>query len=205
MAEFQYTTVPGKLKKLLSKIQEVGVPSKASIKWLKSIGFKSSNDGTLLTILKFINFIDSSNVPTKKWKDYRGTNHAQVLASAIREGYKDLYATYPDAQSRSASELEHVFSTSSNAGKQVIQKTVGTFQSLCKQADFSASGVLKPSGTPDLTSPAVPPPIVPSVGQTQPSLHIDIQVHISPDAKSDQIDQIFSSMAKHLYKSKDTS
>jgi hypothetical protein len=33
-----------------------------------------------------------------------------------------------------------------------------------------------------------------------PTLHIDIQIHISPDAPSDQIDQIFASMAKHLYR-----
>lgn len=33
-----------------------------------------------------------------------------------------------------------------------------------------------------------------------PQLHIDIQIHISPDASPDQIDQIFASMAKHLYK-----
>lgn len=31
-----------------------------------------------------------------------------------------------------------------------------------------------------------------------PSIHIDIQIHITPDAKPDQIDQIFASMAKHL-------
>ena len=30
------------------------------------------------------------------------------------------------------------------------------------------------------------------------ALHIDVQIHISPDASSDQIDQIFASMAKHL-------
>ena len=205
MAEFQYTTVSGKLKKLLSKIREVGVPPKASNRWLKSIGFKSSNDGTLLTILKFINFIDSSSVPTEKWKDYRGTNHAQVLASAIREGYADLYATYPDAHSRNADELNHVFSTSSNAGKQVIGLTVRTFQNLCEQADFSASGVRKPLGTPDVLPSEVAPPSVPSMGQAQPSLHIDIQVHISPDATPNQIEQIFSSMAKHLYNGKDAS
>jgi hypothetical protein len=200
MAEFQYTTVPGKLKKLLSKIHEVGVPSKASNKWLKSIGFNSSNDGTLLTILKFIHFIDSSNVPMAKWTEYRGTNHAHVLASAIREGYADLYATYPDAHSRNVSELENVFSTSSSAGKQVIGLTVRTFQKLCEQADFSASGVPKHPGTPDVL-----PSGVPSMGHAQPSLHIDIQVHISPDAKPEQIEQIFSSMAKHLYKGKDAS
>lgn len=33
-----------------------------------------------------------------------------------------------------------------------------------------------------------------------PSLHIDVQIHISPDASSDQIDHIFASMAKHLGK-----
>jgi hypothetical protein len=33
----------------------------------------------------------------------------------------------------------------------------------------------------------------------QPSVHIDIQVHIDPAATSDQIDQIFASMARHLY------
>jgi hypothetical protein len=32
-----------------------------------------------------------------------------------------------------------------------------------------------------------------------PSIHIDIQIHISPEASISQIDQIFASMAKHLY------
>jgi hypothetical protein len=32
-----------------------------------------------------------------------------------------------------------------------------------------------------------------------PSVHVDVQVHISPDATADQIDAIFASMAKHLY------
>ncbi|MCW5863178.1 MAG: hypothetical protein KIT52_08740 [Anaerolineae bacterium] len=32
-----------------------------------------------------------------------------------------------------------------------------------------------------------------------PAIHIDIQIHISADAKPEQIDQIFASMAKHLY------
>ena len=33
-----------------------------------------------------------------------------------------------------------------------------------------------------------------------PTLHIDIQIHIPPEASPEQIDSIFSSMAKHLYK-----
>jgi hypothetical protein len=33
-----------------------------------------------------------------------------------------------------------------------------------------------------------------------PDVNINLQIHISADASSDQIDQIFASMAKHLYK-----
>lgn len=35
-----------------------------------------------------------------------------------------------------------------------------------------------------------------------PSININIQVHISPDATPEQIEQIFASMARHLYKNK---
>lgn len=38
----------------------------------------------------------------------------------------------------------------------------------------------------------------PSDKKSRPSLHIDIQIHISPESSADQIEQIFASMAKHL-------
>ena len=34
---------------------------------------------------------------------------------------------------------------------------------------------------------------------SEPSLHIDVQVHIDATASAEQIDQVFASMAKHLY------
>jgi hypothetical protein len=35
--------------------------------------------------------------------------------------------------------------------------------------------------------------------QKYPTMHIDLQIHISPDAKPEQIDKIFASMREHLY------
>lgn len=204
MAEFPYTTVHGKLKALLAKVREVGVPPKASVVWLKSIGFTSSNDASLLTVLKYIGMLDGSSVPTEVWRNYRGAHHGRVLANAIRDGYSELFAVYPDAQSRSSTDIEHVISTSSSAGKQAIGKTVRTFQVLCEAADFSATGVQPPDAkpkatiTPDPANAQLPP--AQQSGDDGPSLHIDIQVHISPDSTPDQIDKIFESMAKHLYK-----
>jgi hypothetical protein len=60
---------------------------------------------------------------------------------------------------------------------------------------------------PAMHAPVVsqPPGVnAPSVqGRNGPSVHIDVQIHISPEANADQIEQIFKSMAKHLYGAKD--
>ncbi len=205
MAEFTYTTVPGKLKPLFAKLREVGVPPKATVQWLKSLGFTSSNDSSLLGVLKFVGFIDTNGVPTPRWSSFRGANHKKVLGDAVREGYEDLFAVYPDAWERSQADLEHVFSTSSSGGRQVIAKTVSTFKSLAELAEFAPVGAqtdLHMSSGP-LHVPVSAPEILAASGRDVqgggPSVHIDIHVHIAPEASADQIDQLFAAMAKHLY------
>jgi len=205
MADYAYTTVPGKIKTLLAKIREVGVPKKVTVQWLKTVGFKSSNDASLIGILKFIGLTDSSGVPTPKWTQYRGANHKQVLGQAIREGYADLFAVYPDANQRSQADLDHVFSTSSSGGKQVIGKTVSTFKALAEQAEFAPVNEqtdLRMAAGPLHTPAGQAPPVAARPPAQGPTLHIDIQVHISPEASPDQIEQVFASMAKHLYGAK---
>jgi hypothetical protein len=206
MADFVYTTVPGKIKTLLAKIRQVGVPPKATVQWLKTLGFSSSNDSTLLGVLKFVGLIDSNSVPTPAWASYRGSNYKSVLGDAIRRGYAELFSVYPDADRRSQTELDHVFSTNSTGGKQVVAKTIGTFKALADEAEFSALGEVTDHPTP-ISSVALPvsapqSPICQSGLGVLPGLHIDVQVHISPEASPDQIDQIFASMAKHLYGAK---
>jgi hypothetical protein len=113
-----------------------------------------------------------------------------------------MYAVYADAHTRSTADLENVISTSSTGGKSVIALTVRTFKALCEAADFPAQSDLQmnipgPLHTP--ISPAGPAQATPPQSRGGPSVHIDIQVHISPEANADQIEQIFASMAKHLY------
>ncbi len=213
MADFAYTTVPGKIKPLLAKIREVGVPNKATQAWLKSVGYRSSADPTLIGVLKQIGFVDASGVPTSRWAAYRGADHKKVLGAAIRQGYADLFAVYPNAPDRSATDLEHVFSTSSSAGRQVIGKTVSSFRTLCEQAEFGPVSeqtdltlTTGPVHSPLTSTAPAPASRTPAQSQSpqSPSVHIDIQVHISPEATATQIDQVFKSMAKHLYGVKDT-
>jgi len=188
----------------------VGIPPKATVQWLKTIGFKSSNDASLLGILKAIGLVDTSGVPMSVWSNYRGVHHKKVLGEAIRTGYAELFAVYPDAWQRDNTDLEHVFSTRSTAGKQVVSKTVATFKALCECAEFGAA---ENQPSPVVHTGPIHAPVSNSSAQSvhsvarngpNPSVHIDIQIHISPEASTDQIDQIFKSMAKHLYGAKDS-
>jgi Family of unknown function (DUF5343) len=205
MSEVIYTTVAGKIKPLLEKIKTVGIPPKVTNGWLKTIGFTSSNDSSLIGVLKIAQLIDSSQVPTPLWQKFRGSNGAKDLAQGIRKGYAELFGVYPDAHSRSNSELENVFSQSSKAGRQAISKAVSTFKNLSSAADFSQMDDPVSASTETFETSALHQPVgVSAPSRTQgrgasPNLHIDVQVHVSADASPEQIDQIFASMAKHLY------
>jgi hypothetical protein len=183
-------------------------PAKVTGAWLKTIGFTSSNDSSLIGVLKFIGFIDQGGIPTAVWTAFRGSKHKAILGEAIRKGYAELYAVYPDAHRRSNTDLSHVFNTSSSAGAQVITKTVQTFKALVEDAEFS--DLSPPTETTMHSGPLHTPlatgsPQIPAPKQMHdgPALHIDIQIHISPESTSEQIEKIFESMAKHLYGRKD--
>jgi hypothetical protein len=63
----------------------------------------------------------------------------------------------------------------------------------------AASAATKPSKSVRKEAETSAPP--PQTGQTmaRPAIHLDFQIHIAADASPDQIEQIFASMAKHLY------
>jgi len=208
VAAYPYTPVTAKLKTLLQKVRSTGIPPKLSAAHLKTLGFTSSNDASMIGVLKFIGLVDGSGIPTPLWSEYRGQSHRTVLGTAIKRGYADLFAVYPDANSRSVADLTHVFSTSSSGGEQVIKQTVQTFRSLVEEGEFGGSGTHSetalPAGTLHTPAAASMAPGLPARATVNagPAVHIDIQIHISPESTADQIDKIFESMAKHLYGSK---
>jgi hypothetical protein len=196
MVDYVYTTVTGKIKPLLDKIRSVGVPQKVTTAWLKTIGFTSSNDGSLLGVLKFIGLTDQSGIPTPTWSAYRGAKHRAVLGEAIRKGYAELYAVYPDAHQRTNGDLTHVFNTSSTAGAQVVGKTVATFKALVEEAEFPVSSEPEqmtmrsgPLHTPAAPHAAQIPSMPHQAAHGAPGLHIDIQIHISPESTPQQVDK----------------
>ena len=204
MPEFPYVAVPNKLKSFLEDIKLLGIPENVSGSWLKTVGYTSSNDTSIPKVMEFVDFIDSSRKPTEKWRLFRDDKSSGfVLADAIKEGYSTLYQVYPDAHQRSEADLMNFFRTHTEAGDQSVRRTARTFKMLCSLAHFdhTPESEFVPEGE-YAPMPAFRPPVQPQIGNqvVAPPVTVDIQIHISYDTSVEQIDQVFASMAKHLYK-----
>ncbi|MDH5449561.1 MAG: DUF5343 domain-containing protein, partial [Candidatus Bathyarchaeota archaeon] len=95
---YTYTPKLGSLKEFLQRIKskKLGVPDRVTTRYLVSIGYKSSNDRPIVRILQSIEFIDSNGVPTQSFNDFRTAKSKQVMASALRKTYAELFQIYPD-------------------------------------------------------------------------------------------------------------
>lgn len=201
-----YTTVPGKISDLFAKIRETGVPNKATNDWLKTLGLRSSNDRSLLSVLKQIDFVDSNQVPTPAWKQYRGADHKAVLGRAITVGYADLFQTYPDAHNRSNTDISHVFSTKSDAGKQAIDKMVSTFKNLAALAEFSnmpaaAAGHPLTDDNSPVGAGEASTPITAPIAPTASRLAVNVNIALTlPETSNDAVfAAFFKAMREHLF------
>lgn len=200
MVEYPYVLSPGKLKKFLEHIQSAGVPPKITTEYLSSVGFKSSNDRRVVSVLKFINFADTNGVPTDEYRWFRNKEKAKlVMAKSLKAAYKSLFGTFSDADRKDTEALRNYFSTHTTAGEQVVNATVTTFKALCEFADFEA----EPEGTVESTKAeleseaSVNRQVMPAIS-SQPQININIQLQL-PETKDPEIyDNLFSALKKHL-------
>jgi hypothetical protein len=196
MAEYPYVKVQEKLKKYLQHIQTAGIPTKVSQEYLKSAGFTSSNDLKILGVLRSIGFIDNSGTPSEDYKNYRNTRIAsQVLGDAIKQGYSELFAMYPNANQQDGEALRNFFSSHTTAGGQVISAMVSTFNTLCAEANFEVAAIppvaeVRASPAPSHANPA-------RILDTQ-SLTVNVQITLPETTNSDVYKEIFKAMRMHL-------
>jgi hypothetical protein len=201
MSEIPYTPLTGKIKTYFGKFQEAGKPTKVNYPWLESLGYRSSNDGYMIGVLKYIKFVDSSGVPTDFWNQYKDLSKSKaVLAQAIKQGYAELFATYQDANKRSREEIYSFFSSKSGKAKTTVDLMVNTFVNLCELADFEAinTSTIQPSPT-STPTPATQTAIhlpIPSEGGIKLDVSIRIELPVTQDA--DVYDKIFKSLKKYL-------
>lgn len=140
MTSYPYILKTGTIKSFMKKLPSVGVPDKVTQTYVYSLGFKSVNDRPVISVLKFIGFIDSSGSPTEKYKQYRNRSiSSKVLGNSVREAYADVFKVYPDAHKKDHETLRNFFSTHTHLGERAINSIVETFKALCAISDFDDS------------------------------------------------------------------
>ncbi len=201
MANFPYLTNPTRLKAFLKKIQEVGVPTKVTIKYLKGLGFKSSNDIPLVSAMKNLGFLSSSGEPTKRWKAYRNKKDGPaILAQAIRENYATLYQMYPDAHLKDNEALRNFFSTHTDVGSTTLDFIVRSFKAITSLANFETKSQLLPKQNTAASLEGIK-----SQSQTPQStrsglvLNVNIQLTLPEGSTADTFEDFFKAMRKHLF------
>ncbi|OJU43632.1 MAG: hypothetical protein BGN98_10485 [Microbacterium sp. 69-7] len=127
---------------ILQAMQSAQAPDRFTQKFLEGLGFPSSNDRTLINVMKALGFIDENGVPRKRYHEYLDqTRSAEVLATGIREAYADLFKINRNAQSMSTSDVKNKMKTLSEGqfSDRVVSLMASTFTTLVKFADFNAA------------------------------------------------------------------
>lgn len=197
---------------ILEAIQQAGVPPRFTQEFLKSLGFSSSNDRSVIGVLKSLGFLDQSGVPTARYRAYRNRAEAPyILADAVREAYSDVFLANQNAQTLPADRVKGILATRVDKGDAVLKKMATTFRTLASAAkwDRSPGETAAPAATAETadaesaTQPVAPNGDAPiqlvSPRASAPlEYHYNIQIHLPSTKDVSVYNAIFKSLREHL-------
>jgi hypothetical protein len=206
-----------KLRETLKKTVPTAI-TKSFLATMLSITEESAR-ANILNPLKTLEIIDDTGKPTSLAYDWRDDNKYNEVCEKLRKQLypPELCELFNDIESADVDRIVTWFMNSARCG-QAAAKAYANFYLLLLKANPSDSlEQEKPSKTKNLTgksSPRLNKPKESAVAKKEkavsyapatekkssgiPELHINIQLHISPESTTEQIDKIFESMAKHL-------
>ncbi|NLE46318.1 MAG: DUF5343 domain-containing protein [Chloroflexi bacterium] len=207
-----YPVIPAKHWWTLRKQFQRSIPSTVTPRFLATtLGMKDSSARTnIIPSLVMMGIIDQEGNPTDRatqWRD--DIDYRDVCKDIRNEIYpRELLDAVPGPDiDRSA--VERWFASKTGVGQAAANRFAVVYELLTTMAipqerakpatpaKPKSSPKPKPSNTTGVSQPSAERKSAVFQG-VEPAIHINIQIHISPDAKPDQIDQIFESMAKHL-------
>jgi hypothetical protein len=197
VAKYPYTVKPSSLQKFLTEVATIGMPEKINTQTLPTMGYKSKNDRALVPILRFINFIDGSGIPTQNYKDFKNRMLSKsTMAKVLQAAYIELFKLYPNAYQKDDESLSDFFSGAVTGGADVLKLTVTTFKTLCSFADFKEvpqeDGVAGEKEKPTEKAKAVPSA---SSGVT---INLNIQLTLPATENAKVYESIFKALKDNL-------
>jgi Family of unknown function (DUF5343) len=154
----------GLVPKVIKKIKEAETPPRFTQDHLATLGFSGGSARPIIPLLKRIGFLASDGTPTELYKALRNpAQSGKAMATAIRHGYKTIYALNEKAHTLTRQELEGlvVQSTGLDAGATTVRAISATFENLKALADFDAAATVDPAAALATRQAAETPPPLP--------------------------------------------
>ena len=185
-----------------------------------------SATNNIMPYLKQVGIIDQDGKPTSRatlWRDDQ--DYPKVCKEIIEEVYPPELRDIAVIEDKDKESVKRWFSKATGAGSSSIAKMVSFYLLLVEADPFKNSITVKKvsavkNGTKTATTNSkkvnekkeqkktssnkgeekeLEADAKPSSYPNQPSMNINLQIHISSEATVEQIDKIFESMAKHIY------
>jgi hypothetical protein len=216
-----YPKIPEQNWWKLREVFKKTVPSvitKASLAVMLSITEESAR-ANILGPLKTLGIIDDAGKPTDLAYDWRDDNKYREACTKIRAQLypAELHELFNDSESANVDQITRWFMSSARCGQAAAKSYANFYLLLLRAIPNDNLEHEKPLKTKNATeksssrlnrpkeSVAIKKEKPVSHARTTgkkfsgiPELHINIQLHISPESTTEQIDKIFESMAKHL-------
>jgi hypothetical protein len=210
-AELQYMPTVVNVGAILEKIRGAGTPPKFTHDFLKStLGFASSNDRSVIKILRTLGFLSADGTPTQRYNEFKGTESGKALAVGLREGWAELFLADQKVNEKSVSQIQAIAKTLTGAGDSTSQKMASTFKAFADKADWSgpATSTLPPPATESLDGQGGAADsgaqhtdearINDLLGSGQLRLHHDIHLHLPPSPDVSVYRAIFQAIKAEL-------
>jgi hypothetical protein len=205
MLSKKYLNSVKNLPAIMKKIVEGTAPDKFTTEHLKKIGFKSSNDYTVIGLLKDLGFLSENGVPTQRYHDYRNTAKSkQVLGDALKDAYSEIFHLSEKPSQSDKAAIAGLFKSTHNASDQVAGFMSNTFLTLLDMADISATKghekKEKPKKDEEPEEEKKPPS---KGGQSEfppiiPNLRYNIEIHLPATKDVEVYNAIFKSLREYL-------
>jgi len=145
-----YVNQPGSMIKILEKVKSAKTPDRFTYDFLETVlGFKGGNARQFVSLAKKLALLGSDGAPTELYRSFRNADSSSAaIASALRHGYKEVFARNEYANRLDAQRLKGlvVEITGLESESRVVQLVCQTFNKLKSMADFEADLVDSSSG-----------------------------------------------------------
>ncbi len=181
---------------LFQKMKSAKIPDAFTHKFLShTIGLKSTADRALISLLRSLGFLDTTSKPTERYKLYKNdTASRKVMADAIKEAYRDLYAANENIHVLGNEEMKGIVSQVSGGDSAQVSKILGTFKALVPLADFSYNSDKEEEERDEVFADKLA--VAPSNDGFTTDFHFNIQVHLPSNCSEETYLNIFSAIRK---------